>query len=248
MATRLSSPSLSLLSTSLFGTEEKELPRLQVNPNPCLHYIHQSVRNWVRAQLSGSPDFNEEDCTKAVLESLASFLIQIKTFGDEPVYIDELAGALPSPNFAQAGPDQRDLPRQLIFALLGWTSMLYTPASKPTDRFFCIKIPVALTSFTTVEQSVDLARRPIKILFRALDVWLPFNLSSGEDSDTAPSLEASQLQYSALGHVSNISLRWVDSLESHLRFDATLKQLMIFRYPSFAAISYFSPNATSFDR
>lgn len=55
--------------------------------------------------------------------------------------------------------------------------------------------------------------------------------------EESTALYVSSLNYASLKTISKVKLVWVNSLTNHLDFNATSRQLSIFRFPSYCAIS-----------
>lgn len=89
---------------------------------------------------------------------------------------------------------------------------------------------------------LDIARRPIHIVFRALQrslaacTWQrPIGNNTGTEKSVA--LFFSTLNYSTLKSIGKIRLDWVNSLSSHLDFDPGTRTLYVFRFPTLCVLS-----------
>jgi hypothetical protein len=86
--------------------------------------------------------------------------------------------------------------------------------------------------------------RPIQAVFRQFHRAMStsrWRSPIGEDNPTVPvALEVSCLNYASLKDIAKIDLVWVSTLTSHLDFDATKRQLCLFRFPTFCALNAMS--------
>ena len=133
--------------------------------------------------------------------------------------------------------------RQFIFATVGVLTMLYKPLV-PTfnsgDTFFQLDHQGA-PCFTESRLRGDMSSRPIVELLLHFGEILPKRLPRGGRADPKDALHVSNLNVQTLTRIGGITIRWVDSVSAHLDFDPISLELMIFRLPSFCALSRGGP-------
>jgi hypothetical protein len=134
--------------------------------------------------------------------------------------------------------------KNLIFAILGWQTMLYLPDSRS-----CPPTHLAIAddmdghsgqAHICLKQSHIACKRPMHEFLLGFGVLLPpanFNASeSPEDKKLFNELKtASTTSFNAhlLTSVGGVNIKWIDTLPCHLEFDALSNTLFLFRYPSF---------------
>jgi hypothetical protein len=136
--------------------------------------------------------------------------------------------------------------RLLVFALLGWQSMLFLPSFEDNaNREFAVRrapdVPNSGLLFDTYSVSEDLADRPLAILSKAYGNLLPACCRSSKTvvsdfqrrvyswTSLSPFDTNAYLLYTLL----RVEIRWVDTLALHLYYDKSSRALSLFRYPSF---------------
>ena len=137
---------------------------------------------------------------------------------------------------------------QMIFAVLGWLTLLFEPEYPTTPGCICIVRPVdqdgdvirsnTLTAYKNqIEVVADL---PIHQLLRHFGMLIPVPVASREELQAegvrSDQLSTNYLNYQILSNVAGIKVQFVSSLSLHLEFDKRSKALKIFRYPSFCRL------------
>lgn len=136
--------------------------------------------------------------------------------------------------------------RLLVFALLGWQSMLFLPSFEDSTygQLAIRKAPDVPNSgllFDTYSVSENLADRPLAILLKAYGNLLPVCCRSSRTvvSELARTVQSwtslSPFDTNAylLHTLLRVEIRWVDTLALHLDYDKSSRTLSLFRYPSF---------------
>lgn len=136
--------------------------------------------------------------------------------------------------------------QHLVFALLGWQSMLFLPSfqNNPLRELAIHRAPGEPNSgllFDTYSVSLSVADRPLPILLKAFGNLLPARCWPSENvaSEVAKavyswtSLSSSDINAYLLHTLLRADIRWVDNLALHLDYDKSTRTLSIFRYPSF---------------
>ncbi|KAK4120821.1 hypothetical protein N657DRAFT_658183 [Parathielavia appendiculata] len=138
-----------------------------------------------------------------------------------------------------------DSKRFLVFAILGWQSMIYQPA-------FNVCPPSQLTIhhdagnpdsglvFDEYTVSAEMCDRPLHVLLKSFGNLLPARssntaLAAVESSKAAASWTAlypSELNVYLLHALLRVRFRWVDTLALHLDYDRSTRTLSLFSFPS----------------
>ena len=145
----------------------------------------------------------------------------------------------------QDDPTIEQAQRLLIFALLGWQSMVYVPAlnvSPPSMLSVHQDIDSGLV-FDTRSVLADLCDRPLSILLKGFGNLLPTrapvaSLAAVESTRAAATwtpLFPAELNAYTLHTLLGVRFRWVDSIALHLDYDRSSKTLCLFAFPSACA-------------
>lgn len=135
--------------------------------------------------------------------------------------------------------------RLLVFAILGWQSMLYLPSfgTCPPEELAILQLEdqrISGLTFETFKVASDLAERPMAIFLKAYGNLLPAQ-SQAWDKETNEPTEAALTWFpidplETNAHFLQMLLRvdvcWVDALSLHLEYDKSTRTLSLFRYPS----------------
>lgn len=140
------------------------------------------------------------------------------------------------------------LRRLLIFAVLGWQSMLYLPSfdTCPLDELAVhqdIDQPDSGLVFHTYKMSSDLADRPMSILLKGYGNILPSRseeltkVASESNASTSSwfCIDPAEANAHLLHTLLRVNFRWVDTMALHLDYDSSTRTLSLFRYPSLCA-------------
>lgn len=135
--------------------------------------------------------------------------------------------------------------RRLVFAILGWQSMLFLPASdaRRPSSLTIYRAPGQPNSglvFDDWSVSIGLTDRPLAILLKAFGNLLPARSSSdnvaselSKQAFSWTSLSPSDVNAYLLHTLLRVNIQWVDTLSLHLDYDKPTRSLSIFRHPSF---------------
>jgi hypothetical protein len=128
-----------------------------------------------------------------------------------------------------------------LFAVLCWSSMTLQPClMQSTDADF----PSLRVHGIKLGQKMEFVERPIPKLFRNLQRTMKtkrWQRAIGRDAaGRSTALLVPSLNYASLHTIGKIRLAWVGDLTSHLDFDAAKRQLSIFKFPSFCALTTLS--------
>ncbi|KAK0639178.1 hypothetical protein B0T16DRAFT_462878 [Cercophora newfieldiana] len=149
---------------------------------------------------------------------------------------------------SDAQDDSLPAQRLLIFALLGWQSMVYMPAfnTAPPSKLSVhhdAESPDSGLVFDTRCVSADLCDRPLSILLKGFGNLLPArardaHLAAVESIRTAATWTALypvELNTYLLHTLLDVRFRWVDTLALHLDYDKSSRTLCLFAFPSACA-------------
>ena len=135
---------------------------------------------------------------------------------------------------------------QLVFACIGWVTMMFSPVANPLLTEFCFT--QQRRDSGNHRRVTDTANRPVGGMLRNLDV-VPVHCkpqASLVTEDTSL-LAVSNLNLFTLSRIGSLSVAWVDDLASHCKMDLVRKELMLFRFPSYCAYLYCSKVDTPMD-
>jgi hypothetical protein len=127
-----------------------------------------------------------------------------------------------------------------VFSALCWATMTLEPKIRLIDFKGS---PSLMVCRQPLEDGLRMesVRRPIPAVFRQFHramLSTRWRAPIGERKENKPTvLEVACLNYASLHMIGKIRLEWVNDLTSHLDFDANKRQLFVFRFPSFCALS-----------
>ena len=162
----------------------------------------------------------------------------------EALTLDEIAQGIEKMQGLKTEESWKRL-KYLVFAILGWQSMLYKPAFRvcDLDEFAVVEDDETNSGlvFDVFRVPASLADRPLYVLLKAFGNLLPappigLTAVASEYSKEASSwipLYPAEINAYLLHKLLRIRIRWVDSLALHLDYDKASKTLSLFRYPSF---------------
>jgi len=147
-----------------------------------------------------------------------------------------------------AGREDSLKAQSLVFAMLGWQTMLYRPALG-----ICPPQQLAVTdeqdgyrgqAFITLKQTQMAAKRPLYEFLMGFGILLPPpNLCTAANNEAKGSfeevarVEPSMFNMFLLESIGHIKITWVDVLSCHLEFDEQAGTVFLFRYPSFCLLN-----------
>ena len=165
---------------------------------------------------------------------------------NEEVSINEIVIHLQNVEMLDDAEELLGAQRLLIFAVLGWGSMLYQAAFNVCSLQELVihqdsDQPQSGLVFDTYKASADLSDRPLSVLLKAFGNILPARSSNiaqvaSENSKIASSwtpLYPTETNAYLLHTLLRVQIRWVDALALHLDYDKSSRTLSLFSYPSF---------------
>ena len=136
--------------------------------------------------------------------------------------------------------------RYLVFAILGWQSMLFLPSFNtcPLNELAVyqdINQPNSRLVFDTFKMSTDLTDREMAVLLKGYGNLLPARPPelaqvASETSKVASawsSIVLADINVHMLSTLLRVRIHWVETLSHHLDYDQTTRTLCLFRFPSF---------------
>lgn len=135
---------------------------------------------------------------------------------------------------------------QLVFALLGYLTTLYKPASShPASKLLCEQSDEYRLGMrrprTWISEALDVSDELVENRIENLLVRLsgysrgPFPMPSSLSGNAEP-LSSAKLSYYTLAGLGGLHIQWVDSVLEHLELDENSKTLKLFRLPSFCVM------------
>ncbi|KAI0844651.1 hypothetical protein F5Y00DRAFT_273876 [Daldinia vernicosa] len=143
--------------------------------------------------------------------------------------------------------------RHFVFAVIGWSTLLYTPVFTTADADF--KIAETQSNRSKEKQTIipieDSSQRPIGAMLRSYKL-VPIACPQGAGlPQVLPNLLVTHLNVYSLSQLGGVTILWVNDLSKHCEFDrySRKKQLKLFRLPSLCAeICLSEDNETLIDR
>ena len=152
--------------------------------------------------------------------------------------------------FGDLGPERlqrpdirRDKLRHLVFDTIGIVTLLYMPCTESSACNLHINNPQhnKKSFFSVHELSLDMTRRPLSTLLRSLKLWPggvpPSAISGSLPPKASVPLHSRNLRYQSLMQLGNVSIKWTYALPDHLHFEEGLRQLSLFRLPSYCLMA-----------
>jgi hypothetical protein len=166
--------------------------------------------------------------------------------GNRGFSVDDVIEYLDTKNVFEAANDYTfDSKRLLVFAILGWQSMIYQPEFNicPPNQLAIhhdAGNPDSGLIFDEYTVSAEMCDRPLHVLLKSFGNLLPARssnttLAAVESSKAAASWTAlypSELNAYLLHALLRVRFRWVDTLALHLDYDRSTRTLSLFSFPS----------------
>lgn len=218
-----------------------------------LEWLAQQVRNLPDSLKELIKDHDNLASTELGTDALSRTFVSLNQFVRETTSpsIDEIIQHLQEELIFDPGEDgTTSIPAQrlLVFAILGWQTMLYPPSFNtcPLSQLEIHQLAVQPNSrlvYNTFRMSVDLADRPMAIVLKGYRNLLPARCKgltkvASEISRVASSwspIKAAEMNAYFLVSFLNTSIRWVDTFALHLDYDKASRTLSLFKYPSICA-------------
>lgn len=204
-------------------------------------WLCQQLRNLphclLELRIRGEP-LLEKNCLEDLFNVVGKFIY-------EGVSIDKIVTYLQEVNIFDNITELLGAQRLLVFAVLGWRSMLYQAAfnvcsiqelaiHQDSDQ------PQSGLVFDTYRVPAYLSDRPLSVLMKAFGNILPARMPTAQVASEASRVASSwmplyptEMNAYLLHTLLRVQIRWVDNLALHLDYDKSSKTLSLFSYPSF---------------
>lgn len=207
---------------------------------------HCTMIDHLAAELDIRPDVEGSGHRALCLINRVMEILHAK-LSDDKVSIDDIVSQLLI-SYTELSGNETDVQqrcRHLVFLTIGLSTMLFKPGIDTSLVNFQISRHDNNSQKPTII-GVDNSRRPIAALLNGLGVVhsTPGSSITRAAESVGPSvvhlkaLTSANISFSALKTLGRISIRWVDSMDGHLEFDAEHSILSLFRYPSFCIAAY----------
>jgi hypothetical protein len=219
------------------GTNEfaGESAILSSTDNKYLQWYHQ----WLQTQLKNVPPsiINQGTSFSAIFAQIALSARRTASINDIAV----ASGLLK----AQDEGDKRQLVLTLVFAVLGWQTMLYKPVfrSCPPQQLAIANTLDGYSETLRQDQSSAACCLPEFLLGFGLAL-LGRNRFISEDPEHRQAFNKNAIISPGGFNVARINIKWVDVIAHHLEFDQATNTLFLFRYPSFCMVNILSEGNT----
>ncbi|KAK7990147.1 hypothetical protein PG989_010462 [Apiospora arundinis] len=135
--------------------------------------------------------------------------------------------------------------RHLVFAAIGWCTMLYTAALQSTDIDFTTTTITrhCERQVTTKLSEANSSKRPIGTILRNRGLMpLACPIKNDPTSSVPVLLPVTHLNYYSLSRLGQVKITWVDDLSQHCEFEryGPTGDIKLFRLPSLCAMIYSS--------
>ncbi|KAL2061195.1 hypothetical protein VTL71DRAFT_7468 [Oculimacula yallundae] len=235
-----------------------------------LNFLYARIREaWVPLFRPVLKDINlalysplESDLALA-MRFLTSVTIELKR--SELALID-IVDTLYNQDILKFTDDEHSHANRLVFAAIGWITLLYSPNIHGSQKCFQINEPrvkdpgqSACSESNMVhqgsinrqnkrqkmtrnyQQDMDYADQPLVTLLRRFGKILPEPVVRSREFEIAGSsyaecIEVPMISFSTLRTCSSIRILWVDSLDQHLELDQRDQTLKLFRFPALCLI------------
>lgn len=156
---------------------------------------------------------------------------------------DNLRTSLSGTNTARPNASERTACLIAVFAVLCWCTMALQPKLGGNEISSSPSLMVYQQHSDRHGLKMDTVCRPIPTIFRQFrrtmltNRWRQPVGSPKSGTPDSTTLYVSNLNYASLKMFGKVQLAWVDNLTSHLDFDATNRQLSVFKFPSYCAVN-----------
>ena len=160
--------------------------------------------------------------------------------------IDDIIGHLQAEGLVEERSSKQDISeaRGLVFAMLGWQTMLYKPAlgTCPPQQLAVVDEQDGYRgqAFMALKQFQGSAKRPLHEFLMGFGILLPptdlctsTNMEFKKSFEELTTLEPAGFNAFLLDSIAHIKIKWIDNLSCHLEFDERANTIFLFRYPSF---------------
>lgn len=221
------------------------------NPKHFLWYASLLESNWSKLDsgLQQIVPCVDRQLDVPVFYGLLSAVAECLTTTDQPS-LSQLSDLLVEQGYLINSDESQEMYRhQLVFIIIGWVTMLYTPIYTPEPGVLSISpalsadgTPLFTSTFSTTSLiSIDeVARLPIHQVLKHFGELIPGSINYKPLATINPrttnilsdQLLVSCLNYWTLSKIAAVKIEFVEILSLHLEFDEETQTLKIFRFPS----------------
>jgi len=217
-------------------------------------------RWWLDQQLENVPDTfssllpdGRNDLQLREASHLTKIFLEVahSARSEDGTSIDDIIDHLVSLELIRRPEEVRDtlqICRTLVFAILGWQTMLYTPSfgtSPPKQLAINDDLDgYRGQAFLVLKQDQVCAKRHLSALLMGFGLLLPPSNTcvsddpeEGQAFNSITSIQSGELNAFLLHSIAHVRIKWIDVLAPHLEFNKATNTLYLFRYPSFCAAS-----------
>lgn len=144
------------------------------------------------------------------------------------------------------GEEELQVCRTIVFAMLGWQTMLYQPSfhTSPPELLSVVDDFDGYQgqAFIAFKQKVVGAKNSLDDFLMGFGLVIPpKNTCISEDTEekqafeTTSTVEPHELNAYVLESIAHVKIKWIDSMAAHLEYNKAMNTLYLFRYPSFCA-------------
>lgn len=195
---------------------------------------------WLHLQLKNVPP--------SIAQSLGSFpqiFQQVAEFTGRGCSLEEMAERLLLLDLIKPGCyDTKQVARTIVFAILGWQTMLYEPAFQtcPPQQLAIADVLDGYfgQAFMKLKQDQSRVSDCLPDFLLGFGLMLPTeDLCVSDDPEDSHAFESvaiihhAEFNVALLHSLAGINVKWIDVMAPHLEFDKATNTLFLFRYPSF---------------
>lgn len=195
---------------------------------------------WLHLQLKNVPP--------SMAQSLGSFsriFQQVAEFTGRGCSLEEMAEQLLLLDLIKPGGyDTKQVARTIVFAILGWQTMLYAPAFQtcPLQQMAIADVLDGYfgQAFMKLKQDQSRVSDCLSDFLLGFGLMLPTeSLCVSDDPEDCHAFESvtiihpAEFNVALLHSLAGINVKWIDVMAPHLEFDKATNTLFLFRYPSF---------------
>ncbi|KAL2265386.1 hypothetical protein VTJ83DRAFT_6486 [Remersonia thermophila] len=162
---------------------------------------------------------------------------------EHEISLATLVRVLQGKGYLEDVQDARPFQAQLVLVLLGWLTMLYSPALPPREGYLELdRGGLNVSSATWVVGAIPLSRgSSLAGILRNFGTYggpIPGtrSLRPQNQASSPRSLESANISFHTLRNVAGIRILWTSSSCEHLELDLRDNVLKLFRHPLFCAI------------
>jgi hypothetical protein len=184
--------------------------------------------------------------TDCIPSSLSEIFKEVALQAAPGTSIEDLASYLLRWELVKSRKDigERLAARSIVFAILGWQTMLFQPAlgTCPLQQIAVADVMDGYNGqfFMKLKQDHSTIKRPLSDFLLGFGLMLPKeNTCISEDTDDCQAYEKvdivrpEEINVSLLHRFARIDIEWVDVIAPHLEFDKATNKLYLFKHPSF---------------